>query len=119
MPLVLLAVLVILAIAVFFWMVGAVVQLLLMLFVAGLVGWLADWIITQVMPGRHAYGWLGAIAAGLVGSWLGVGLFAMLGWHRIGPVLFSIPLLPALVGAIVLAVIVDLAGKALVRQRAL
>jgi uncharacterized membrane protein YeaQ/YmgE (transglycosylase-associated protein family) len=119
MPLALLALLVILVFAALFWILGGVVHLILMLFMAGVVGWLADWIIGQIVPGRHTYGWLGAIAAGLVGSWLGIGLFALLGVRHIGPVLFSIPVLPALAGAIVLAVLVNLATKTLVRQRAL
>ncbi|HEY7063588.1 MAG TPA: GlsB/YeaQ/YmgE family stress response membrane protein [Chloroflexota bacterium] len=110
MPLVLLAVLVILAVSVFFWMLGGIIHLLLMLFMAGLVGWLAD----QVIPGRIPYGWLGAIAAGLLGSWLGT---ALIGY--VGPRIFGIPVIPALVGAIILAVVAELAGKALVRQRAL
>ena len=67
MAMIVIALLVILAISVSFWMLGGLIQLLLMLFMAGLVGWLAD----QAIPGRLPYGWLGAIAAGLVGSWLG------------------------------------------------
>ncbi len=119
MPLVVLARVVIIALSLFFWIVGGIVHVLLMLFMAGVVGWLADQLVSQVVPGRHAYGWLGAIAAGLVGSWVGIGLFSVLGLGRIGPVVFGIPVLPALVGAIVLAVIVDVAGKSLSRQRAI
>jgi uncharacterized membrane protein YeaQ/YmgE (transglycosylase-associated protein family) len=48
---------------------------LLMLVVAGLVGVLAD----AIVPGRLPWGFLGAILAGLVGSWLGVALFGEIG----------------------------------------
>jgi len=109
MAMVVIAVLVILAISVSFWMLGGLIQLLLMLFMAGLVGWLAD----LAIPGRLPYGWLGAIAAGLVGSWLGTLLIG-----HVGPSPFGIPIIPALVGAIILAVGLELAGKALGRRRA-
>ncbi|MHB8992425.1 MAG: GlsB/YeaQ/YmgE family stress response membrane protein [Chloroflexota bacterium] len=80
-------------------MLGVIVTLL----IAGLVGWLAD----VIVPGRMPWGWLGAILAGLVGSWLGT---ALLG--RMGPVIAGIPIIPALIGAIILALIVELVFKA-------
>ncbi|MFN8607870.1 MAG: GlsB/YeaQ/YmgE family stress response membrane protein [Vulcanimicrobiota bacterium] len=86
-----------------FWFIGNVMGLLLMLLVAALVGFAAD----ALVPGRQIeHGWLGAMGAGLVGSWLGT---LMLG--RVGPVLMGVPLLPALLGALVLVLIVSFVRK--------
>lgn len=104
MPLVLLAVAAIIVLSFLFWVLYGIVHLALMLFMAGLVGWLAD----QVVPGRLPYGWLGAIAAGLLGSWLGTLLLG-----HVGPQIFGIPFIPALVGAVILAFGLELAGRAL------
>ncbi len=82
--------------------------MLVMLIVAGIVGWLADLIV----PGELPYGWLGAIVAGLVGAWLGTALIG-----PVGPDLAGIPLLPALLGAIIVAFLVDLVAKAMTRRR--
>ena len=102
MQILLTVLLVLLAIALLFWVGFNVLGWILMLVVAGLVGWLAD----EIVPGRLPYGWLGAILAGLVGSWLGV---ALLG--RIGPDLAGIPIISAVIGAIILAFIVNLVTK--------
>jgi uncharacterized membrane protein YeaQ/YmgE (transglycosylase-associated protein family) len=72
------------------------IGLVLFLAVAGLVGWLAD----ALVPGELPFGWLGAIAAGLIGSFLGRLLLGP--W---GPAVFGIHLVPALLGAIVVAVV--------------
>lgn len=86
-----------------FWFIGNVMGLLLMLLVAALVGFAAD----ALVPGRQIeHGWLGAMGAGLVGSWLGT---LMLG--RVGPVLMGVPLLPALLGALALVLIVSFVRK--------
>jgi uncharacterized membrane protein YeaQ/YmgE (transglycosylase-associated protein family) len=78
------------------------IGLVLFLAMAGLVGWLAD----AIVPGELPYGWLGAIAAGLLGSFLG-GL--LLGpW---GPAVFGIHVVPALLGAIVVALVADIVFK--------
>lgn len=84
------------------WLTFNLVGLALMLLVAGFVGWLAD----RIVPGNIPYGWLGAIVAGLAGAWIG-------GWFlgNLGPDLFGIALIPALVGAVILAVIVNILGK--------
>lgn len=84
------------------WLTFKLVGLALMLLVAGFVGWLAD----RLVPGSIPYGWLGAIVAGLAGAWIG-------GWFlgSMGPDLFGIALVPALVGAVILAVIVNILGK--------
>lgn len=70
------------------------VGLLLTLVVAGFVGWVAD----EVVPGKLPFGWIGLVAAGLLGSWLGTSIFG-----RVGPVLADIAILPAVVGAVIVA----------------
>jgi uncharacterized membrane protein YeaQ/YmgE (transglycosylase-associated protein family) len=101
-----LAVIVLLALSSFIWISFGLVGLLLHLFMAGLVGALAD----AVVPGKLPWGWLGAIVAGLVGSWLGVLLIG----HR-GPALFGVPVIPGFLGALILAFALSYVG----RQRAL
>ena len=101
-----LAVIVLLALSSFIWISFGLVGLLLHLFMAGLVGALAD----AVVPGKLPWGWLGAIVAGLVGSWLGVLLIG----HR-GPALFGVPVIPSFLGALILAFVLSYVG----RQRAL
>ena len=108
MPVILGIVVLVVGLMLSFWVVGHAIGLVLMLFMAGLVGWLAD----AIVPGRLPYGWLGAIAAGLIGSWLGT---LVLG--HLGPNLFGVPVIPAFVGAVILAVVAELAGKALARPR--
>src|SRR5438552_12451651 len=71
-----------------------VVHLMGTLAVAGMVGWIAD----LVVPGDLPYGWLGAVVAGLVGGWLGA---LVLG--NVGPQLFGVHLIPAVLGAALLA----------------
>src|SRR5262249_44649716 len=60
-------------------------HLVLTLAVAGLVGWLAD----LAVPGQLPYGWLGAVAAGLVGGWLGALVIG-----NVGPAVFGVYILP-------------------------
>ena len=79
------------------WIGSGLIGLILHLVMAGLIGTLAD----VVVPGRLPWGWVGAVVAGLLGSWLGVRLIG-----SVGPALFGVPLFPAFVGALVLAVIV-------------
>jgi uncharacterized membrane protein YeaQ/YmgE (transglycosylase-associated protein family) len=109
MQFILVALLVVVALMIFFTVAGTIVHLVLFLFMAGIVGWLADLIV----PGRLPYGWLGAILAGLVGGWLGALLLG-----PVGPALFGVRFVPALIGAVILAVGVELVGKLMVRQRA-
>ena len=78
------------------------IGLALHLFMAGLVGALAD----AVVPGKLPWGWVGAILAGLVGSWLGV---LILGSR--GPALFGIPIIPGFVGAVILAFLLSFVSK--------
>jgi uncharacterized membrane protein YeaQ/YmgE (transglycosylase-associated protein family) len=83
-----------------------IIGLALYLFMAGLIGALAD----AVVPGTLPWGWVGAVLAGLLGSWLGT---LVLG--HLGPSLFGVPVIPAFLGALVLA----FALSALTRSRTL
>src|ERR1700680_1193681 len=76
------------------------VGLLLTLLMAGLVGWAAD----LVVPGRLPGGWFGAVLSGLIGGFIGTWLFHTIGIHDPGFALFGIDLIPAFVGAIIIAV---------------
>ena len=80
------------AIGLTFSLVGALVTLA----IAAIVGLIAD----RIVPGTLPYGWVGAIAAGLLGSWVGSTLFG-----HFGPVVAGIPIFPALIGAIIVAFI--------------
>jgi len=98
--LVLIAVLLLVAIGI--WLTSTLIGLIITLFVAGIIGWIAD----AIVPGRLPYGWLGAIVAGVVGSWIG-GL--ILGGF--GPDIAGIAIIPALLGAIILAFIASAVTK--------
>lgn len=84
------------------WLTFSLAGVLITLLVAAVVGWAAD----RVVPGRLPYGWLGATVAGLAGSWLGSALMG-----RVGPSVAGIPLLPAFVGALIVAFLVQFIGK--------
>lgn len=103
MPLLVLLLVLFLVLAAVVWATFSAFGLLVTLVIAGLVGWLAD----VIVPGRLPYGWLGAIVAGMLGAWLGGLLFG-----QIGPSIGGIPIISALIGAIILAFIVDWIAKA-------
>jgi uncharacterized membrane protein YeaQ/YmgE (transglycosylase-associated protein family) len=85
--------------------VGLTIGLLLTLIVAGLVGWVADLLIPGgALPG----GWLGAILTGILGGFVGAWLFATLRIHDPGFVLFGVDLIPAFVGAVLVALAAQL-----------
>jgi uncharacterized membrane protein YeaQ/YmgE (transglycosylase-associated protein family) len=109
MPLVLIAVALVILVGLWTFIALSItlVGLLLHLFMAGLVGALAD----AVVPGRLPWGWLGAILAGLAGSWLGVLLIG----HR-GPILFGVPIIPGFVGALILAFVLSAVAKQQIRR---
>ena len=111
MPLLLLLSLVLFVI-VLFWITAKIVGVIITVVIAGLVGALAD----SVVSGDRPFGWLGAILAGLLGSWIGVFLFDRLG---IGTGIFiaDIPIIPAFVGAVILAFIVSLLHHRTARGR--
>ncbi|HYU19358.1 MAG TPA: hypothetical protein VEQ11_11760, partial [Chloroflexota bacterium] len=81
--------------------------LMLTLFVAGLIGWAAD----AVVPGRLPGGWLGAVLAGVVGGFIG---HLVLG--NFGPALFGVRIIPAFVGAVLIAVAAELVTSSRSRQ---
>lgn len=101
MPIILLL-LMIVVIVVLFFITANVLGVILTLFIAGLVGALAD----AVVPGRLPWGWLGAILAGLVGGWIGTAIMG-----NVGPVIAGVAILPAFIGAMILAFIVSLVFK--------
>ena len=84
------------------WVTWGLIGLALHLFMAGLVGALAD----AVVPGTLPWGWVGAILAGLVGSWIGTAIMG-----QVGPSLFGVPLIPGFIGALVLAFALSLASR--------
>ncbi len=102
MPVVLAILLVLAILALGLWLAWNLLALAFMLLVAGVIGWLAD----LVVPGRLPWGWLGAILAGLIGAWLGVLLIG-----RVGPDVAGIPIVPAFLGAVILALVADLLFK--------
>jgi uncharacterized membrane protein YeaQ/YmgE (transglycosylase-associated protein family) len=81
------------------WLSVSLVTLLITFVVAGLVGWAAD----AVVPGKLPGGWLGAVLAGIVGGWLGHLVFRMFGLGNVGPSVAGVDLVPAFVGAVVIA----------------
>src|SRR5215207_97452 len=73
--------------------------LLMTLLVAGLVGWAAD----AVVPGELPGGWIGAVLAGLAGGFLGQLIFHALSLPTFGLSLAGVSLVPAFVGAVLIA----------------
>ncbi len=86
------------------WLTVGLIGLLVTLIVAGLVGWAAD----AVVPGKLPGGWLGAVLAGIGGGWLGHLVFRTFGLPGSGLVVAGIDLVPAFVGAVVIAVALEL-----------
>lgn len=110
MPIILGVLLILALLALFglFQIAGDVVGLLLMVVMAAIVGFLADLIV----PGNRPYGFLGAALAGILGSWLGVALLGTL-----GPVFFGIPIVSALIGAVILTIVYALVTSPRVMRR--
>lgn len=79
---------------------AGLVALLATLLVAGLVGWAADLFIPR---GALPLGWVGAVLTGLVGGFIGHLLFRQFGIHTPGLVLFGVDLIPAFIGALIVA----------------
>lgn len=103
MPIGVLILVVLLALAIGgIWLTFSLVGVLVTVAVAAVVGWLAD----KIVPGDLPYGWLGAIVAGLVGSWIGTGLLG-----RTGPTIGGIAIVPAIVGAVLVAFVVEIVAK--------
>lgn len=81
------------------WLTFTLIGFLLTLVVAGLVGWAAD----VVVPGHLPGGWLGAVLAGICGGFIGTLLLG-----RIGPTIFDVNIIPAFIGAAIIAVVAEL-----------
>lgn len=97
-----LVLLVLLILAAGLWLTGSLVALVLHLFVAGVIGALAQ----TIFPGRLPGGWLGAVVAGVAGSWLGTRLLG-----NVGPSLFGVTIIPAFLGALVLVGLVSVLAR--------
>jgi uncharacterized membrane protein YeaQ/YmgE (transglycosylase-associated protein family) len=92
--------------------VGFAIGLLLTLFMAGLVGWLADLVVPGELPG----GWIGAVLAGLIGGFIGRIVFHLLGIN-LGFGVFGVELIPAFVGAVLVVGAAELATSSGNRRR--
>ncbi|MET3319647.1 UNVERIFIED_ORG: putative membrane protein YeaQ/YmgE (transglycosylase-associated protein family) [Peribacillus simplex] len=77
-------------------------NVLFMVIIGGIIGWLAGMITGRDIP----FGIVGNIIAGFVGSWLGSLILG--NW---GPVVAGYAIIPALIGAIVLVFILSLVLK--------
>ena len=86
------------------WLTVSFLALLITLIVAGLVGFAAD----AVVPGKLPGGWFGAVLAGIVGGWLGHLIFRWLNLPTLGLVIAGVDLVPAFVGAVVIAFALEL-----------
>jgi uncharacterized membrane protein YeaQ/YmgE (transglycosylase-associated protein family) len=85
------------------WAAVGLISLAATLVVAGLVGWAAD----LVVPGKLPGGWFGAVLAGLIGGFIGSLLFKAFGIHDPGFSFLGVDLLPAFIGALIVAVGVE------------
>jgi uncharacterized membrane protein YeaQ/YmgE (transglycosylase-associated protein family) len=86
------------------WLTIGLIGLAMTLLVAGVIGWAAD----AIIPGRLPGGWLGAVLAGVLGGFVGHLVFNLLNISYVGPVLFGIAVVPAFVGAVLIAVAAQL-----------
>ena len=85
------------------WVTVGLIGLAMTLLVAGVIGWAAD----QVIPGRLPGGWLGAVLAGVLGGFVGHLVFGLLNIGRVGPAIFGIEVVPAFVGAVIIAAVAE------------
>jgi len=79
------------------------IWLIVMVLVLGFVGWVID----LVVPGKMPYGWLGGVVAAIVGGIIGGWIFGNFGpavtWNG-----FTLSIIPAILGGIILGVIIRL-----------
>lgn len=80
---------------------GGCIGLIGMLIMLSILGWVIDLII----PGKMPYGWLGGVAAAIVGGILGGIIFPSFGPSATFSG-FTLSFIPALLGGIILALIV-------------
>lgn len=70
------------------------------------VGAIAGWVATMVVPGEEGFGWLGGLIAGIVGAVVGGFLFGLLTGQEDWATGINIPtILAAIVGAIIVVFI--------------
>jgi len=100
--------LLILAAWAFFSLAWTITGLFLMIAISGLIGAVAD----AIVPGQLPYGWVGAVAVGFLGSIIGSLVIG-----PIGPVLWNIPVVSALIGAIVVVLLAEVVMKGSARLR--
>ena len=99
MALLVIAVVLVLVLGAAIWITSTLVGLLLTLVMAALVGMGAD----AVVPGKLPYGLVGAALAGIIGGFIGHLIL-----DDIGPSLFGVRIIPAFVGAVVVAAVAEL-----------
>jgi uncharacterized membrane protein YeaQ/YmgE (transglycosylase-associated protein family) len=75
----------------------SLISLAIVLVIAWIIGIVADKLSPFHMPGS----WVGAIIAGLLGSWVGPGILG--NW---GPSVAGITLVPSLIGAILVVLVI-------------
>jgi uncharacterized membrane protein YeaQ/YmgE (transglycosylase-associated protein family) len=85
------------------WATLGLVGLAKILLIALAVGFLVD----RLVPGRLPSGFFAAASSAMVGAWLGAGLL-----HR-SPLDEGVKIVPAVLGALVLALVVQIPGKRL------
>lgn len=74
------------------------------LIIGGIIGWLAGLILGKNIPG----GIIGNIVAGIIGAWVGGLIFP-----EMGPVIWGMAIIPALIGSIILVAILSLLLKSM------
>jgi uncharacterized membrane protein YeaQ/YmgE (transglycosylase-associated protein family) len=89
-----------------FSILGGIVGLVIYLAIAAVIGFVADLIV----PGNTPYGVIGAILAGVVGTWVGQLIFGLFG-------LGGIPIVPAIVGAVIVTFIYSAASRQVASDR--
>jgi len=77
-----------------------------MLIVLGFVGWVID----LVIPGKMPLGWIGGVVSAILGGIFASWLFGLLNIPEFGPSItwngYTLFIIPAIIGGIILAVIV-------------
>ena len=107
MPLLVIAVVLVLVLGAAIWITSTLIGMLLTLVMAGLIGMAAD----AVVPGKLPYGLIGAALVGIIGGFIG---HLILG--DLGPSLFGVRILPAFVGAVVVAAVAELVANSRFRR---
>jgi uncharacterized membrane protein YeaQ/YmgE (transglycosylase-associated protein family) len=81
-------------------------HLLILLLVGAVVGLIAERLVNRALP----YGWMGAIAAGLLGAWLMTDVFHIIIAPQVSVV--GIPLISAILGAMIVVFVFSLVTPA-------